>query len=111
MIKGPAAPLDGGRLPATEPNESSSPVDLDWRISAKRAFFRQRRKGIPKIKDSVAEGVGFEPTSDFRRCRFSRPVPSTARPPLQAIKPYKSKLFTSTEYRAAFRLSTFCPLF
>ena len=34
--------------------------------------------------DSLAEGVGFEPTSDFRRCRFSRPVPSTARPPLRA---------------------------
>ena len=31
----------------------------------------------------MAEGVGFEPTSDFHRCRFSRPVPSTARPPLQ----------------------------
>jgi hypothetical protein len=30
----------------------------------------------------LAEGVGFEPTSDVSRCRFSRPVPSTARPPL-----------------------------
>jgi hypothetical protein len=29
------------------------------------------------MPDSVAEGVGFEPTSDFRRCRFSKPVPST----------------------------------
>jgi AraC-like DNA-binding protein len=25
--------------------------------------------------NELAEGVGFEPTSDFRRCRFSRPVP------------------------------------
>src|SRR5215467_2974655 len=31
----------------------------------------------------LAEGVGFEPTSDVSRCRFSRPVPSTARPPLR----------------------------
>ena len=23
------------------------------------------------IEDLLAEGVGFEPTSDFRRCRFS----------------------------------------
>ena len=29
------------------------------------------------------DGVGFEPTSDFRRCRFSRPVHSTALPPIQ----------------------------
>jgi hypothetical protein len=36
------------------------------------------------VKDEqMAEGVGFEPTSDLRRCRFSRPVPSTARPPLR----------------------------
>ena len=37
-----------------------------------------------KVKQFVAEGVGFEPTSDFHRCRFSRPVPSTTRPPLRA---------------------------
>jgi hypothetical protein len=29
--------------------------------------------------------VGFEPTRDFHPCRFSRPVPSTTRPPLQAF--------------------------
>ena len=29
------------------------------------------------------DGVGFEPTNDFRRCRFSRPVHSTALPPIQ----------------------------
>jgi hypothetical protein len=41
---------------------------------------RETRKGA-----GWAEGVGFEPTSDVSRCRFSRPVPSTARPPLQAL--------------------------
>ncbi len=32
---------------------------------------------------TLAEGVGFEPTRRFPACRFSRPVPSTTRPPLQ----------------------------
>jgi hypothetical protein len=45
------------------------------------------RPATPGVRSSVlvAEGVGFEPTSDLRRCRFSRPVPSTTRPPLQAL--------------------------
>ena len=30
----------------------------------------------------VADGVGFEPTRRSHACRFSRPVPSTARPPI-----------------------------
>jgi len=34
----------------------------------------------------AAEGVGFEPTDDSRRRRFSRPVPSAARPPLRAVR-------------------------
>ncbi len=32
---------------------------------------------------NVAEEVGFEPTDEFPRQRFSRPPPSTARPPLR----------------------------
>src|SRR5271167_1114791 len=36
-------------------------------------------------RDSVAEGVGFEPTVTFQPRRFSRPVPSTARPPLRCL--------------------------
>src|SRR5216683_6454376 len=39
----------------------------------------------PCCLHELAEGVGFEPTSDVSRCRFSRPVPSTARPPLQPL--------------------------
>ena len=31
----------------------------------------------------MAEGVGFEPTNELPRCRFSRPMLSTAQPPLQ----------------------------
>ena len=33
--------------------------------------------------NKLAEGVGFEPTGDSRRRRFSRPVLSTAQPPLR----------------------------
>ena len=32
---------------------------------------------------SMAEEVGFEPTMGFHPCRFSRPVHSTALPPLR----------------------------
>ena len=31
----------------------------------------------------MAEGVGFEPTNGLPHCWFSRPVLSTAQPPLQ----------------------------
>ena len=30
----------------------------------------------------MADGVGFEPTKGFHPCRFSRPVLSTAQPPI-----------------------------
>ncbi len=51
-----------------------------------------------KIANLLAEGVGFEPTRDFHPCRFSRPVPSTTRPPLQAI--YKSGSFDTWSFLA-----------
>ena len=35
----------------------------------------------------MADGVGFEPTRRFGACRFSRPVPSTARPPIHGNVP------------------------
>lgn len=31
----------------------------------------------------MADGVGFEPTKELPPCRFSRPVLSTAQPPIQ----------------------------
>src|SRR6185312_10935295 len=31
----------------------------------------------------LADGEGFEPSRRLRACRFSRPVPSTTRPPIQ----------------------------
>ena len=36
----------------------------------------------PHEQKHKADGVGFEPTSRFRDCRFSRPVHSTALPPI-----------------------------
>src|SRR5579885_2497861 len=39
-------------------------------------------KPAPQFRSEVADGVGFEPTRPLRTCRFSRPVPSTARPPI-----------------------------
>jgi|GEM_PF-3972372 hypothetical protein len=38
------------------------------------------RRNMPNAE---ADGVGFEPTSRFRDCRFSRPVHSTALPPVR----------------------------
>ena len=35
----------------------------------------------------MAEAVGFEPTIPVRVCRFSRPVPSTARPRFLLLVP------------------------
>lgn len=35
------------------------------------------------LKNNMADGVGFEPTKELPPCRFSRPVPSTARPPIR----------------------------
>ena len=35
--------------------------------------FHAANQRIPETEDWLAEGVGFEPTSGFRRCRFSRP--------------------------------------
>ena len=48
----------------------------------------------------LAEGVGFEPSGDLRRRRFSRPVLSTTQPPLQPLN-----LF---EYFRFFHSQNFC---
>ena len=61
--------LQNSRL---NPGETGSPVDFRSRIPPKCAFCHAGDERIPKTEDSLAEGVGFEPTSDFRRCRFSR---------------------------------------
>src|SRR5262249_4653162 len=48
------------------------------------ARYLMAEKWIPLNVDIVlADGVGFEPTRPLQACRFSRPVPSTARPPIR----------------------------
>ena len=41
----------------------------------------------------MADGVGFEPTKGFHPCRFSRPVLSTAQPPIRLIYIFRYKHF------------------
>jgi hypothetical protein len=38
------------------------------------------------------EGAGFEPANGLRRLRFSRPVHSTALPPLRNVEGYPCRL-------------------
>ena len=42
---------------------------------------------LPKM---MAEREGFEPPIPFQVCRFSRPEPSTTRPPLRLLQFYYS---------------------
>ena len=51
----------------------------------------------------MAEGVGFEPTKEFNPCRFSRPVHSTALPPLRRTR--FSLLAGAVARRGTFRLA------
>jgi hypothetical protein len=53
------------------PNESSSPVDLECRIPAKCALFTQLMRESRKPEDSLAERVGFELTRDFVADQYS----------------------------------------
>ena len=43
-------------------------------------------KGPTRSPFEVVDGVGFKPTRPLRVCRFSRPVPSTARPPIRLAR-------------------------
>ena len=45
----------------------------------------------PGVQGIVAERVGFEPTKGSHPCRFSRPVHSTALPPLRIAGKYPRK--------------------
>ena len=92
---------DGARLIA---RPSGGPRDpLDTKVGGPRSLITarfisrcsDRRSGPPLTETRCVfspkktDGVGFEPTNDFRRCRFSRPVHSTALPPIQtaAVSP------------------------
>jgi hypothetical protein len=64
-----------------------------------RVSRRSRAENLERV-DSLAEGVGFEPTGDLRRRRFSRPVLSTAQPPLQVSNLFENfSIFHSQNFR------------
>src|SRR5580692_1760543 len=63
--------------------ESALSGELGLQLTPSTRGFRDLGIREAKIADSAAEGVGFEPTVTSRPRRFSRPVPSTTRPPLQ----------------------------
>ncbi len=48
--------------------------------------------------DCVAESEGFEPPIPFRVCRFSRPVPSTARPTLRCYSFTTNSIYGGSEF-------------
>ena len=57
---------------------------------SRRAPFAEATGGSLRASDErkLAEGVGFEPTVRFPVRRFSRPLPSTARPSLRGLANY-----------------------
>jgi hypothetical protein len=58
-------------------------------------LFRGGRCGFLCTSDSMAEREGFEPPVPFRARRFSRPEPSTTRPPLRLLQFYYTLNFTA----------------
>ena len=51
----------------------------------------------------MADGVGFEPTRSVNPCRFSRPVPSTARAPIRSV------VLSQVTYIQAIGFASFIP--
>src|SRR5208282_2853539 len=81
MAPPPRSNSYGRRNISTITNVWYSKCHLRWRLRALACR-------VPS--PGLADGVGFEPTRPVRVCRFSRPVPSTARPPIQvpaAVRP------------------------
>jgi hypothetical protein len=62
------------------PHDTSEPLDPEGLIQ--NGFVPFRASTCQTLQNRNADGVGFEPTSRFRDCRFSRPVHSTALPPI-----------------------------
>ena len=60
---------------------------------SKRVDVRKRLRDLMKV---MAERVGFEPTKGSHPCRFSRPVHSTALPPLRVQRVYEDADLLST---------------
>ena len=59
-------------------------------VEALMRLHAELRVLLPNVK---TDGVGFEPTSRFRDCRFSRPVHSTALPPIRGERAVTDRRF------------------
>ena len=57
--------------------------------------------------EQLADGEGFEPSRRLRACRFSRPVPSTTRPPILRLSISNEALGASLNGQAP-RVLPFC---
>jgi uncharacterized membrane protein YccC len=80
-------PLYGLLAPVAQDLAGSSPR-VPRRVRARTWACRLRKEHDPcsgpcSHVEQMAEGEGFEPSMDSRPCRFSRPVHSTALPPLR----------------------------
>ena len=71
----PASDLFNGEQLGNKVRNSPIHIDIDVK----------KQRTIAVSEQILADGVGFEPTRRSHACRFSRPVPSTARPPIQKI--------------------------
>ncbi len=74
---------------ASRPNGSIPFQQMDFHVVivlCKVVLKKQKRPAYADLFDSLAEGVGFEPTVPLPARRFSRPFPSTARTPFQNVK-------------------------
>ena len=68
-----------------------SPVRFEGKsrlIAAISCDFHDNAAGFLCNSDCLAEREGFEPPIPFQVCRFSRPVPSTTRPPLRLLRSF-----------------------
>ena len=68
---------------AFEPRRDRFSGGLGVPDSGQMGVFHAEKRRILKTEDSLTEGVGFEPTSDFRRCRFSSALLSVMAPARQ----------------------------
>jgi integrase len=70
--------------PTQQAAAPSSTETHDWsQLVTAEAVMRLHAELCGNVRNTQTDGVGFEPTSRFRDCRFSRPVHSTALPPIQ----------------------------
>ena len=90
-----ASELDARRdVHLTEPNGHSLPPhpgQSDRYISSIDDLWKNSGPMFMRVAINLAEREGFEPPIPVKVCRFSRPVPSTARPPLQLLLFYYSR--------------------